>query len=94
MNTTGKSCRKKQCDDYAEKARNSLTLSAMMSLPEDIDFSGHQYASAAKDLDAMMNMPVDEGKLARTEADTLDTSIVKVYMLTLPPTYLSHNPTS
>ena len=74
LKTAGKSSRKIRSDDHAGDMRNSLSLSAMMSLPEDIDFSDH-YASAAKDLDAMMNMPVDEGKLAH-KAETISTSIV------------------
>eukprot|EP00580_Thalassiosira_gravida_P019950 CAMPEP_0201660024 /NCGR_PEP_ID=MMETSP0494-20130426/2745_1 /ASSEMBLY_ACC=CAM_ASM_000839 /TAXON_ID=420259 /ORGANISM="Thalassiosira gravida, Strain GMp14c1" /LENGTH=744 /DNA_ID=CAMNT_0048137741 /DNA_START=290 /DNA_END=2524 /DNA_ORIENTATION=+ len=41
----------------------SLTLSQMMALPEDADFhEDHcRYASGNKDLDAMMNLRVDEG---------------------------------
>eukprot|EP00579_Thalassiosira_antarctica_P008185 CAMPEP_0201901438 /NCGR_PEP_ID=MMETSP0902-20130614/54273_1 /ASSEMBLY_ACC=CAM_ASM_000551 /TAXON_ID=420261 /ORGANISM="Thalassiosira antarctica, Strain CCMP982" /LENGTH=699 /DNA_ID=CAMNT_0048435369 /DNA_START=73 /DNA_END=2172 /DNA_ORIENTATION=- len=42
---------------------SSFTLSQMMSLPEDEDYSkeDHKYASLTKDLDTMMNLSVDEG---------------------------------
>mmetsp|Transcript_22243 Transcript_22243/g.48264 ORF Transcript_22243/g.48264 Transcript_22243/m.48264 type:complete len:318 (+) Transcript_22243:160-1113(+) len=41
----------------------SLTLSQMMALPEDADYDEDhcRYASGNKDLDAMMNLRVDEG---------------------------------
>jgi len=41
----------------------SMTLSQMISLPEDKDYaeSDSRYASAPKDLDAMMHLAVDEG---------------------------------
>ena len=44
--------------------RTSLSLSQMMLLPEDEDYSkeDHQYASLTKDLDAMVNLSVDEGE--------------------------------
>jgi len=41
-----------------------MTLSQMMTLPEDLDYDENKllYASGNKDLDAMMNLRVDEGE--------------------------------
>jgi len=40
--------------------RESLTLADMMALPEDKDVQVDDYRSMARELDAMMNLPVDD----------------------------------
>mmetsp|Transcript_13746 Transcript_13746/g.33266 ORF Transcript_13746/g.33266 Transcript_13746/m.33266 type:complete len:711 (+) Transcript_13746:145-2277(+) len=48
---------------FGHALNESITFSQMMALPEDIGSNedSYRYASAAKDLDAMMNLAVDEG---------------------------------